>query len=290
MTAKGAVDAGGAVAVAGRHDSRVVGRLEQRLRERRDAGRSLLVPYVTAGVSADWLDHTRAFAAAGADAIEIGIPFSDPMLDGSPVQQAGRRSLDRGTTPRSAITEAAALQLDVPLVAMTYSNVVLRHGAPEFCRRLQDSGFAGLIVVDTPHDESEPLRSAAAEHDLDLVMLLAPSTAEGRVQQIATSSTGFVYAVTVMAPTGERAGLVADAVRMTAQVRRHTSVPVLLGFGITTPAEAARAAAVADGAVVGSVLMSRLLAGAGPDQTGRAVQDLRDALDRREPRPPRLTR
>jgi tryptophan synthase alpha chain len=255
------------------------GELETRLRERRDAGSSLLVPYLTAGVSADWLDHARAFADAGADAIEIGLPFSDPMLDGTAVQQASQRALERGTTPHAAITETSRLSLGIPLVAMTYSNVVQRQGRAEFCARLRTGGFAGLIVVDTPHDEAEPLVAAARAHDIELVMMIAPSTSDRRVRQITALSRGFVYAATVMGPTGERDGVPEAAVQIAARARQHTTLPVLLGFGISTPADAVQAARVADGVAIGSALMRRVLAGADPAQTGAYVQAVRAALD-----------
>ena len=259
--------------------------MERRLRERRDAGSSLLVPYVTAGVSADWLDHARAFADAGADAIEIGLPFSDPMLDGTVVQAAAHRALERGTTPHAAITEAGRLALGIPLIAMTYSNVVQRHGHADFCARLRTAGLAGLIVVDLPHDEAEPLLRAAGEHDIEVVLMIAPSTSNRRVRQIAELSRGFVYAATVMGPTGERAGVPEAAVQMAARVRQHATVPVLLGFGISTPADAAQAAGVADGVVIGSAVMRRALAGAGPAQTGAYVRSVRAALDAVRQRP-----
>jgi tryptophan synthase alpha chain len=255
------------------------GALETRLRERRDAGSALLVPYLTAGVSADWLDHARAFAAAGADAIEIGLPFSDPMLDGTAVQQASQRALDRGTTTASALAQVASLTLDVPLIAMTYSNVVMRSGRAVFCERLRAAGFAGLIVVDAPHDEAGPLVRAAQEYDLELVPMIAPSTSQRRIGEITALARGFVYAATVMGPTGERDGIPAEAARLAGQARQHTTVPVLLGFGISTPADAARAAAVADGVVVGSALVRRMLAGADPTGTGDDVRALRAALD-----------
>jgi tryptophan synthase alpha chain len=255
------------------------GTMERRLRERRDGGASLLVPYVTAGISEDWLEHARAYADAGANAIEIGLPFSDPMLDGTAVQQASQRALERGTTPRAAISQVARLSLDVPLIAMTYSNVVLRAGRDEFCERLQTAGFSGLIVIDTPSDEAEPLLETAHRHDIELVLLVAPSTSDQRVRQIARQGRGFVYAATVMGPTGERTGVPEAAVQLVARTRRHTTLPVLLGFGISRPADAARAAAVADGIVVGSALMRRVLDGAGPAQTGAQVRELRAALD-----------
>jgi len=253
--------------------------LETALRGRRDAGHPLLVPYLSAGVGADWTDHARAWADAGADAIEIGLPFSDPMLDGTPVQQASQRALDRGTTVRSALEAVAGLSIGVPLVAMTYTNLVMRPGRAQFCRWLAEAGFGGLIVVDTPYAEGESLTRAAAEHRIDLVRMLAPSTSADRVRQIVQPATGFVYAATVMGTTGERDGLPAEAGELVARVRPHTTLPVLLGFGIATAADAARAAVVADGVVVGSALMRRVLAGAGPGETAAVVATLRAALD-----------
>jgi tryptophan synthase alpha chain len=255
------------------------GRLETRLRERRAGGHPLLVPYVTAGVGPDWIEHARACAEAGADAIEIGLPFSDPMLDGTAVQQASQRALDRGTTPLGALEELAGWGADVPLVAMTYANVVLRSGVPAFLDRLRAGGVSGLIVVDTPHQEAGPLAEAARAHDVELVMMVAPSTPQHRLGRIARAARGFVYAATVMSPTGERVGVPDSAARIAARVREHTTTPVLLGFGIASPADAVTAARAADGVVVGSALMSRVLAGATPGELGRVVGGLRAALD-----------
>jgi tryptophan synthase alpha chain len=260
--------------------------LESHLRERRDRGSALLVPYLTAGITADWLDYARAYVDAGADAIEIGLPFSDPMLDGPTIQQASQRALDRGITPQAAMKQLAGLDLAVPLVAMTYTNVVLRPGREEFCRRLSDCGVSGLIVVDTPHDEIEPLHQAAGRHGIELVLLVAPSTSPARVKQIGALSRGFVYAATVMGPTGERRdrdgstlAITGSTLGIAGQVRRYTTVPVLLGFGIATPAAAVEAAAHADGIVVASALMRWVLAGSGPRQVAADVRLLRTALD-----------
>jgi tryptophan synthase alpha chain len=255
------------------------GRLEAHLRARRDAGAALLVPYLTAGISDDWLDQARAYAEAGADAIEIGLPFSDPMLDGPAIQLASQLALDRGMTPLTAVDQLAGIDLGVPLIAMTYTNVLVRPGRQEFCRRLADAGVAGLIVVDTPHDEAETLSQAAGQHGIELVMMVAPSSGPDRIRQIAGLSQGFVYAASVMGPTGERAGIDRMASQIVSQVRAFTSTPVLLGFGIATAAAAAEAAAHADGIVVGSALIRRILDGAGPKQLGAEVRAIRDALD-----------
>jgi tryptophan synthase alpha chain len=258
------------------------GPLETHLRARRGQGASLLVPYLTAGITADWLDHARAFADAGADAIEIGLPFSDPMLDGPAIQQASQQALDRGMTPLAAIDQLAGLDLGIPLVAMTYTNVVLRPGREEFCGRLAGSGVAGLIVVDTPHDEVEPLGQAAGRHGIELVMMVAPSTSPARIQQIAGLSRGFVYAASVMGPTGKHPGIDRLAGEVVDRLRQFTTTPVLLGFGIATPAAAVEAAAHADGVAIGSALVRRILDGAGPAQLGADLQSIRSALDAQE--------
>lgn len=256
-----------------------VGALERHLRGRRDSGAAILVPFVTAGVTEDWTEHVRACADAGADAVEIGLPFSDPMLDGTAVQRASHRALERGTTPLAVLERIATLDLGVPLVVMTYSNPIRRHGIDVFCRRLADSGVGGLIAVDTPHAEVDPLAGAAEGAGVELVLMVAPSTPSGRLPVVARRSRGFVYAATVMSPTGERTGVPGSARDLAASVRRHTSTPVLLGFGISAPADAARAATTADGVVVGSALMRRVLDGARPGELADAVLELRTALD-----------
>ena len=253
--------------------------LEAHLRERRDSGSPLLVPYITAGITDDWLDYARAYAEAGADAIEVGLPFSDPMLDGPAVQLASQRALDHGMTPAAALDQIAGLSIGVPLIAMTYSNVVLRPGREEFGRRLVSSGCEGLIVVDTPHDEVGPLSLAVGQHGLDLVMMVAPSTGPARMKQICALSRGFIYAASVMAPTGERSDLAESALGVASHVRSFTTLPVLLGFGIATAAAAVEACRHADGIVVGSALIRRILDGESPTQVAQYVQTLRAAMD-----------
>ncbi|MEU4625435.1 tryptophan synthase subunit alpha [Actinoplanes sp. NPDC023801] len=257
------------------------GRLESHLRERRAAGRSLLVPYVTGGVTEDWLDCVRACADAGADAIEIGLPFSDPMLDGPTIQAASDRALQRGVTPDGVLAELADLRLSVPLVVMTYANIVLRAGVEAFGRRLADVGVSGIIVPDVPFHELEEFAAVHRTTGVEMVLLAAPATEPARLQQIAQHSRGFVYGVTVMGTTGERTDLAASAARVATRVRALTDRPVLLGFGISTPAHAVEAAGHADGVVVASALMRRLLDGAGPAAVAADVAALRSALDNR---------
>lgn len=240
--------------------------------------RKLLVPYVTAGITADWTDYLRAFAAAGADAIEVGLPFSDPMLDGATIQQASDRALARGTTIDRILAGLSETRVDVPLIAFTYANLVYRAGPAEFCRRLADAGVAGLIVPDLPVDEVAAVERAAAGAGIDLVLLVAPVTPDDRLAEIGARSRGFVYAVSLMGTTGERASLDAAAARLAARTKQVTTLPVLVGFGISTADQAATAARDADGVVVASALMRRVLNGATPTDLHHDVAELRAAL------------
>ncbi|SPL93354.1 Tryptophan synthase alpha chain [[Actinomadura] parvosata subsp. kistnae] len=255
-----------------------MGTLETHLRARRDAGQALLVPYVTAGLTADWPDYLRAYADAGADAIEVGLPFSDPMLDGGTIQEASDRALRRGATPGRLLAELSTANPGVPLAVMTYANLVFRTGARAFCERLAEAGVTGLIVPDVPHDEAGPLSEAATAAGVDLVLLAAPTTAPARLRGIAERSRGFVYGVTVMGTTGERAALADSAGPLAGRLRELTTCPVLLGFGISTPEQAAQACAYADGVVVASALMRRALDGATPAEVGADVAAIRRAL------------
>ncbi|MET9243972.1 tryptophan synthase subunit alpha [Nonomuraea sp. NPDC003709] len=255
------------------------GLLESPLRARRDGGHKLLMPYVTGGIAPGWTGYLRAFAAAGADAIELGLPFSDPTLDGATIQEASDAALARGATAHGILAEVAELRLDVPLVASTYYNLVLRDGPAEFCRALRRAGVAGLIVPDLPLDEAGELADAAAATGVDLVLLASPATPRRRLDEIARRSRGFVYAVSVMGTTGERAALAEPAAALTEQIKQGSDRPVLLGFGISTPEQAVEATRRADGVVIGAAIMRRILDGAAPDDVGAYLTGLRRALD-----------
>jgi tryptophan synthase alpha chain len=256
-----------------------VNTLETRTRQARADGRRLLVPYVTGAITEDWVDFVRAAEQAGADAVEIGLPFSDPTLDGPTIQQASDRALARGATVDGILADVAALDTSVPLVVMTYANVVLRHGPDAFCAKLRGAGIAGLIVPDVPLDEAGPLSDAADRYGIDLVLLAAPSTAPERRARIAARSRGFVYAVNVMGTTGETVDLPDDGRDLAITLRAATDLPVLLGFGISTPEHAATAAGYADGVIVASALMRRVVDGARPTEIGARLARMRAALD-----------
>ena len=256
------------------------GPLESALRARRDAGRKLLVPYVTGGLDDDWTRVVEAVAAAGADAVEIGIPFSDPVMDGPVIQQASQQALARGATPASILAEAAKIDAGVPLVVMTYYNIVFRAGHLRFARSLAEQGIAGAIVPDLPLVELDGWSDAAGAAGVETVLLAAPNTPDVTLAEICRRSRGWVYGIALMGVTGERSSLAASAGLMGRRLKAVTDKPVLLGVGVSTPAQAADAAADADGVIVGSALVRRLLEGAGPDGAASFVAELRAGLDR----------
>jgi tryptophan synthase alpha chain len=243
-----------------------------------------LIPYVTGGVTGDWIEYVLAYQEAGADAIEIGLPFSDPMLDGVTIQQASDRALARGASVASILAALAGVRdrVRVPLIAMTYANLVFRAGPAEFCARLVAAGVTGLIVPDLPVDEAAAVEQAAVAAGADLILLVAPVTPDDRLAEIAARTRRFVYAVSVMGTTGEREALAESAARLAARVKAVTDRPVMIGFGVSTPAQAAAAGRAGDGVVVASALMRKVLDGATPAELGRDVAALRSALDRPE--------
>ena len=253
--------------------------LESHLRDRRDAGRKLLVPYVTGGMGPDWIEAVHAVADAGADAVEIGIPFSDPMIDGPVIQEASLRALQRGTTPTSVLDALARSDLAVPLCVMTYYNIVFRAGLRRFARSLADAGVAGAIIPDLPLEECEEWCVEADAAGIATVLLVAPSTPLARAGAICERSRGFVYGVGVMGVTGERAALAATASDVAKMVRTVTDRPVCIGIGVSTPDQAAQACVEADGVVVGSAIVRRLLDGHGPEGAGEFVASLRAGID-----------
>jgi tryptophan synthase alpha chain len=256
-----------------------VGPLEAHLRARRDAGAKLLVPYVTGGLGERWTEVLAAMAAAGADAVEIGIPFSDPVMDGPTIQEASQRALDQGATPAGILGAVPGAEVHVPLVAMTYYNIVFRAGDRRFAGALREAGVAGAVIPDVPLEELGPWAAAAGAEGVETVLLASPVTPDDRLARICELSRGFVYGVSVMGITGERQSLAASASVMAKRLKAHTDKPVLLGFGVSTPAHAVEASVEADGVIVASALMRRLLDGASPDQIGDVVATFRTALD-----------
>lgn len=252
--------------------------LEVSLRHVRDEGRKALVPYFVAGATPDWTHHVEAAVLGGADAIEIGIPFSDPMMDGVVIQEGSLRSLERGTTLESICQELESLDTEIPLLAMTYYNIFHHYGLSRAAGRLSDAGMSGAIVPDLSLEESAEWRAACDEHDVATVFLVAPSTPASRLSVVAQHSQGFVYASARMAVTGAASDDGVGA-RVVASLRDVTDVPVYVGIGISTPDQAASAASFSDGVIVGSALVKIILDGASPTDVETFVRSFRGAID-----------
>jgi tryptophan synthase alpha chain len=266
-------------------------RLDETFAALRARGERALMPYFTAGDPS--LADTRRLvveaARRGADVIELGVPFSDPLADGPVVQRAGTRALAAGATVPRVLETVAALraETDVPLVLMTYYNPMLAFGLKAFARTAVDAGVDGAIVVDMPPEESEPLASEAAAAGLDLVYMAAPTSTPARVRLIAKTSRGFIYVVSLTGVTGERKELSAELASQLEVLRGVTAMPLCVGFGISTPAQAAAVGRIADGAVVGSAIVRLVEARAGSptlvDDVGKFIAELKAPL--REPLP-----
>jgi tryptophan synthase alpha chain len=253
--------------------------VESSLRAARDTGRKLLVTYVTGGLGTHWCDVLRAMVSAGADAVEIGIPFSDPVMDGPTIQEASERALMLGATPVSILDEARTLDVDVPLIAMTYYNIVFRFGHRRFAHSLIDSGVCGVIIPDVPLEELDDWSPAAEEAGVETVLLAAPVTPDDRLADLCRRSRGFVYGVNIMGVTGERATMGSSTGVLAKRLKAATDKPVIMGFGVSTPEHAVAAASGADGVVVASALMRLILEGGGPEQVAQLVGRIRTALD-----------
>ena len=254
------------------------GPLEAELRAKRDAGRKLLVPYLTGGLG-DWTEHLRAVADAGADAIEVGIPFSDPAMDGPVIQQASEQALREGATPGSILDGLRTLDAGVPLVAMTYYNLVFHMGDERFAGEAAEAGISGMILPDVPMEEQGPWRAAADPAGIETILLAGPITPDDRLARICELSRGYVYGVNLMGITGERASLGTQSAVLAGRLKAATDKPVLMGFGVSGPAQAVEVAAASDGAIVGTAVVRRILEGASPAELHDFVATLRAALD-----------
>jgi tryptophan synthase alpha chain len=259
-------------------DPSTLGPLEAHLRDRRDAGRKLLVPYVTGGLG-PWVEVVQAFADAGADAVEIGIPFSDPVMDGPTIQEASERALASGATPPAIIAALRDIDAGVPLVVMTYFNLVFHTGVERFAAEAAGAGVSGIILPDVPMEELGEWEPAARTAGLETVLLASPLTPDDRLARLCERSQGFVYGVNLLGVTGERVSVGDVSTALARRLEAVTDKPVLMGFGVSTPEHARQATAHADGVVVGSALMRMLLDGATPEMLGSFVGELRAALD-----------
>lgn len=223
--------------------------------------RTALMPFMTVGYPN--LETSErillAMVEAGADLIEVGTPFSDPLADGSTVQHTSQVSLEQGTTLRDSLALVKRVReagVTIPLMLMGYYNPIVKYGVEKFVADCAEAGVDGFIVPDLPIEESERLHVAASERDLDLIYMVAPTTTDDRLRQVGELSTGFVYCVAVTGVTGARESMNASLKPYMERVRQHTSQPLAIGFGISTPENVADVGKVSDGAIVGSALIN----------------------------------
>jgi tryptophan synthase alpha chain len=261
-----------------------VSRIERRFAQLRAEGRAGLVIYLTAGdPDPDTsLALFQGLAAAGADLVEIGMPFSDPMADGPAIQAAGQRALKRGMSLRKTLAMVRSLRerdRDTPYVLMGYYNPIYRHGADAFARDAVAAGVDGAIIVDLPPEEDAELATPARAAGLDIVRLATPTSDEVRLPAIVEHASGFLYYVAITGITGTRSAAAADVRAAVGRLRRFTQLPIAVGFGVKNPAQAAEVAKVADAAVVGTAVVDRLalnLDPAGNARTGLVEAVLAD--------------
>ncbi len=247
-------------------------------------GRKALVAYVTIGypdIEAT-LQAVPLLTESGADIIELGIPFSDPLADGATIQKASSEALENGVTPTKCLELAAELRhkVDVPLVFMTYYNPIYSYGVEKFCTNCKKAGVDGIIVPDLPPDEGDEIGKAAGDEALDIIYLLAPTSTAERVKAVAAKSEGFIYLVSVTGVTGARRGVPASLKDFIGRVRKATDKPLCVGFGISTPEQASQVAVLADGVIVGSRIIQLIEADPSLKQLKEFVERLRQALDK----------
>jgi tryptophan synthase alpha chain len=261
-----------------------MGRIKDAFTKAGSQGRAAFIAYLCAG-DPDYetsLAACRAVVAAGADILELGVPFSDPLADGLTNQLAAQRALESGMTAARVFELVAALRSlsDVPIVFYTYYNLVFSNGVDAYVRRAKAAGVDGLLILDLPPEESQEAAKACAAHGVDTVCIVAPTTPDTRIPLIAAAATGFIYYVSREGVTGVRDQLAAGIPEAVARIRAHTDLPIAVGFGISTRVQVSQVAAHADGVVVGSALVNLVRDGLG-DRPGiapalaRKVADLR---------------
>ena len=226
-------------------------------------GRAALMPYMTAGIPTPD-DSVRLFAAmaeAGADGFEVGIPYADPLMDGPVIQSAGERALSAGSSVAVGlqILDKVVSATGKPCVVMTYVNPVLRMGIESFADQVSGAGAAGVIIADLPVDEAQPFLDAFNARDLGLVLFVAPTTTDTRLERVIAADPPFVYGIAEIGVTGERATTSSHIGSLISRVHHHTQIPVVAGVGISTPDQARSVAENADGVIVGSALVRRVL-------------------------------
>ncbi len=235
-------------------------RIDKKFQELREQNRRAFMPYLCAGDPIPKLTEKLLLTLeeAGADLIELGVPFSDPIADGPTIQRASERALKHRISLQQILDMVNTLrqQTDIPIALMSYYNPIFSMGESVFCEAAQVAGVDGIIVPDLPIEEAQPLLDVAPQYNLSTIFLVAPTSSAERMQRIAAVSTGFIYCVSLTGVTGARATLSDEVATMIAELRKHTDKPLSVGFGVSTPEQAKQVAEVADGVIVGSAIVN----------------------------------
>jgi tryptophan synthase alpha chain len=246
-------------------------------------GHKALITYLTVGYPSmeTVLETVPLLASSGCDIVELGIPFSDPLADGTTIQRASYQALQHGVTPELCLEVAGKLRakVDIPLVFMTYYNLVFSYGLDAFCKDCARAGVNGLIIPDLPPEEGTELEGISQKYGVDLIYLLAPTSTDERIDLVAARSRGFIYLVSMTGVTGSRNKLPQELESFVLRVRQRTNQPLCVGFGISTAEEAKRVAQIADGVIVGSRLIQLLEEKEASSKVPSFVRSLRSALN-----------
>ncbi len=252
-------------------------RLQTTFEQLRQAGRPGLVTYITAGDPdlARTAGILRALDHAGADVIEVGVPFSDPLADGPAIQRATERALSAGATLDGVLDVVAGVRDTVraPIVLFSYANPILRMGAERFADRARAAGVDGVLLLDLPMEETGPFRAMLAERGIDTILLVSPTTTDDRLREVAARASGFIYAISRLGVTGARDVLADGAEQMVRRIRRFSELPVALGFGISKPEHVRTVGQWADAAVVGSALVTVIAQAGTSDDLNTKVEE-----------------
>lgn len=262
-----------------------VNRIDAAFERLQEEGRTALMPYLMAGYPTPEASLKLLVAAsqAGADLVEFGIPYSDPLADGPTIQAAAELALKNGVNTDTVfgLVAEARNETDVPIVVMTYYNTIYRYGLERFAKAAAASGVDGVIAPDLPPEEAGPWASAAAQHGIATVMLVAPTSSDERIRKVVAVSQGFVYCVSLTGVTGARTNLPENLTDFIDRVRKATDKPLAVGFGISEPGHAKMVSGIADGVIIGSALVS-LIGASGENSVGAAssyLSSIREAID-----------
>jgi tryptophan synthase alpha chain len=254
--------------------------IQKTFRKLKREGKKAFIPYIMAGDPdlERTKDMVRLFEECGADIVELGVPFSDPLADGPTIQRASERAIQNGVTLRNviALVKRFSHEIRIPIVLMTYYNPVFKYGIELFISDAQEAGIDGVIIPDLPPDEAAEFIMLSKKSHLNTIFLLAPTSTEDRIKKVVKASTGFIYYVSITGITGSDLLLDGSMEVLISNIRKYTDKPIAVGFGVSTPEEASAVAKISDGVIVGSAIVKRLHNA--PDELKQYLSSIREAI------------